>query len=99
MSALEFWIKPHASTCLAGKYTMMGSCNCGRFQAEEELFALHSRIAELEADNHRLAQENIRLNNNEDFLDGRIAELETELAELNIELRIINIPGEPPEEK
>ena len=44
-----------------------------------EFTQLRARIEELEADNHRLAQNNINLNNNEDFLDGRIAELEAQL--------------------
>ena len=42
MSALDNWIKPHASTCLAGKYTTMGRCSCGRFDAEEELTQLRN---------------------------------------------------------
>ena len=44
--------------------------------AAKELADLRARIAELEAEKSRLSQENIRLNNNEDFLDARIAQLE-----------------------
>jgi len=55
---------------------------CVAREAEEELAALRSRIAELETDNHRLAQENINLNNNEDFLDDRIAKLEDALQQI-----------------
>jgi len=51
-------------------------------ELEDVKLKLRTRIEELEADNHRLAQENINLNNNEDFLDGRIAKLEDALQEI-----------------
>jgi hypothetical protein len=37
---LDDWIKPHDSQCLAGKYSTMGRCSCGRNAALENLYAL-----------------------------------------------------------
>ena len=66
MSPLDEYLKECDRSCLVN---IGEDCNCGRDSAIQEL-------ADLRSEKSRLAQENIRLNNNEDFLDSRIAELE-----------------------
>jgi hypothetical protein len=39
----------HDPHCLAGKYSTIGRCSCGAYEAAAELAALKARIRELEA--------------------------------------------------
>ena len=71
MSPLDEYLKECDRSCLVN---IGEDCNCGRDSAIQEL-------ADLRSEKSRLAQENIRLNNNEDFLDSRIAELEKAVEE------------------
>ena len=50
---------------------------------EDKWAEARKELADLRSEKSRLAQENIRLNNNEDFLDSRIAELEAETVSLH----------------
>ena len=63
-----------------------GVCDCLVLVNKKTQNNIEARITELEQDNHRLAQENIKLNNNEDFLDGRIAEQDIKIASLEARL-------------
>ena len=47
-----------------------------RLRPDDLIMSASKELADLRSEKSRLAQENIRLNNNEDFLDSRIAELE-----------------------